>query len=561
MLIGKKRSRCEVELETNDVEFRCEKCSKLFPSEASLKMYHRETQGNVILECDHCEELYCSKHQLHTHLRANKINPAKCEICSERFRFQWYLKEHVLKSHTPKSINCDKCEGKFSHQKFLSRHVKSVHAIRNFTCKICKRAFKVRSDLKRHVFLHSGKKPHQCNLCPTCFPTKRDLKEHMYVHQGGRPANCPVCNKLLGKKYMKTHLRVHTGEKPFKCHVCAKSFACSSTYRVHLRIHSGEKPYPCTHCDKCFSSNSALNMHMRRVHTDDKPHKCSECSKRFISNYNLTIHNRLHSGHRPFICNQCGKGFMRNGNLTNHYKFHEKSKKWKIICKYIDHGLQLAGPSDLVCEQKFKDERRLNYHVQSWHTKSGLQKKLKSETKLAEFFDEKKITYERDRANQISFTCANLDSKQKRAFPDFFLPGISAKLKAIVAVENDEFAHKHYTCDLRRTVDITQALMSVNEKIPFLYIRFNPHHHLVDGVTFDLTLEQAHKNLLKIINEIKPEDLQPGLNIVYVNYDRTTSKKTKDHLWSQLVHLAQIGKDDDNYVSFLAVRDNILAIY
>ena len=52
-----------------------------------------------------------------------------------------------------------------------------------------------------------------------------------------------------------------------------------------------------------------------------------------------------------------------------------------------------------------------------------------------------------------------------------------ARLNAIVLIENDEFGHRQYPCDLQRTFNIVQALgQTVGFKdMPILYLRFNPH--------------------------------------------------------------------------------------
>jgi hypothetical protein len=187
-----------------------------------------------------------------------------------------------------------------------------------------------------------------------------------------------------------------------------------------------------------------------------------------------------------------------------------------------DGGTQLLGPGDVLCTVRCKSLLDMEYHIERNHTTEGIGQKRHSERKLAEFFISKCITFDQDWTNLIEFkSCKNIEGASSSARPDFFLPVESARLGAAVLVGNDECAHRQYACDFRRTFNITQALEQNPDfqGLPLLYIRFNPHHYVRDGVCFSQSLQAGHELLWDTIQSITT--VNHGVNMVFVNYDRT----------------------------------------
>jgi hypothetical protein len=165
----------------------------------------------------------------------------------------------------------------------------------------------------------------------------------------------------------------------------------------------------------------------------------------------------------------------------------------------------------------------MEYHVQRHHTAEGIQAKFHSETQLARFFDAKGVSYDRDWANRMNFkTCKAIEGKRMSARPDFYLHELSAKLSCIFLLGNDEFAHRQYACDFQRLWNIVNALQQTPEfrDVPIVYVRFNPHHYRVGSVLFDVKIDVAHANLWSRMNALRPEDVKPGVNLIYAQYDR-----------------------------------------
>ncbi len=101
----------------------------------------------------------------------------------------------------------------------------------------------------------------------------------------------------------------------------------------------------------------------------------------------------------------------------------------------------------------------------------------------------------------------------------------SIRLGAIVFVGNDEFAHRKYACDFRRTYEIASFIGAspMLSSLPLVYVRFNPHYRKNRGVYYDTDLKTAHEILLNTIRGLERKDLKNthGVNLVYVHYDTT----------------------------------------
>ena len=89
----------------------------------------------------------------------------------------------------------------------------------------------------------------------------------------------------------------------------------------------------------------------------------------------------------------------------------------------------------------------------------------------------------------------------------------------VVIVENDEKQHWNYPCECEQTI-MFQIHQDFGESVHF--IRFNPDQY--DSETENLTLQQRHKVLLKVLKPIlnQPQDFfsqNQGLTIRYMYYD------------------------------------------
>jgi len=94
---------------------------------------------------------------------------------------------------------------------------------------------------------------------------------------------------------------------------------------------------------------------------------------------------------------------------------------------------------------------------------------------------------------------------------------------------------------------------NISRGVP-LYVRFNPHYYTKEGVLYDQPLPDAHAKLLKIIRDLQPSDLNPGLNLIYVNYDQVAPEGGEEP-WRRL----RIFQTDNPHAHHL--RGYVLGVY
>ena len=195
----------------------------------------------------------------------------------------------------------------------------------------------------------------------------------------------------------------------------------------------------------------------------------------------------------------------------------------------VDAGFEVFEPGrGLACDVRCKTQRHLDYHIQAFHTESGISQKLKSEAQLTAFFELNEIPFDRDWDNEIRSdpACYEFTSGSSAARPDFHLLALSSKLRAFVLLGNDEYEHRRYKCDFKRLYNIAASLEARNMRLPLVYIRFNPHFYRKDGHMYDQSLSEAHLRVLNVLQQLERGEIAinpNGVSLIYINYDCTTS--------------------------------------
>lgn len=386
--------------------------------------------------------------------------------------------------------------------KCLNSHIKKVLI---FKCTDCDKTFKQSYSLTRHNIEHHKKSQiFKCTWqnCAAIFKRNEHVLLHIEkFHKKIKYHKCDFENCSLAY-FSISDLKVHKSKihkigevQKYKCDLCVKEFVTRAAYQNHSKTH-GTKNYICQICKSAFYYKSLLNSH----------------------------HNAYHTTEKPFACDHCSFTTKRNESLQNHIKLHEKQKNYKYACEMQDCGTQKWKEGDVKCSIRIEHLRDMDIHIERNHTKEGIAKKFASETKLAEFFTLKKIPFDREWTNYISFkTCKNIEGNKLSARPDFYLLEESVKFNCVFLVGNDEFSHRQYKCDFQRTWNLFQSLQQTKEfsNLPLVYIRFNPHHFTRDGIYHCYSLVEGHEMILKTIQSLTVKQLKPGINLVYINYNRT----------------------------------------
>ena len=203
----------------------------------------------------------------------------KCEICEKVFKHSHSLKSHRRIHTGDKLYQCKICQKDFIWVSHLNQHKRIHTGEKPFQCDVCQKCFRHSSSFAMHKRTHTGEKPFRCEVCEKCFTRADTFNEHKRIHTGEKPYQCDICHKCFTQtNHLKEHKRLHTGEKPFLCDVCQKYFRTLSAVIIHKRIHTGEKPFQCDVCQKCFTQSYDLTRH-KRIHKGDKPFQSHVCQK------------------------------------------------------------------------------------------------------------------------------------------------------------------------------------------------------------------------------------------------------------------------------------------
>ncbi len=425
----------------------------------------------------------------------------------------------------------------------LKVHIRTHSNEKPHACKVdnCPARFREKGQLTLHMKTHTKSKPYACQVekCKAAFADSSNLRRHVQsVHLKEKPYCCDVkgCEeKFADRTTLIRHRLRHTGEKRFQCSFenCEYAATQKSTLSRHILTHLGQRSFVCTiaGCTASFVQKGALTTHLK-MHAGNKQYKCNitGCTAAFVRREHLKSHLRSHTNERPFACEHCRSRFTRSQHLKKHLQLHETQSTFEHVCEFNDNSLTKHAdePSGLACWIRCRTPRDMEHHIQRHHTTEGIPAKFKSETKLATFFDNHHVSYDRDWANRLAFkTCQNIEGRKMSARPDFYLHELSAKLNCLVLVGNDEFAHRQYACDFQRIWNIAHSLQETNEfrDVPIFYVRFNPHHFHIGSTLYDVPLTTAHERLWDNLNRLTSADIQPGVNLIYCQYDRTAENE------------------------------------
>jgi len=233
-------------------------------------------------------------------------------------------------------------------------------------CYFCDYRIPIKSKEERHLRSHTKETPFFCRQknCRAMFTRKESLVKHRKKKHNIWNAQkrlttktnyeCYFCsNKIRSYSFMVSHLSIHTLERPFKCPFtkCAKYYHTKTHQRNHsvvcdynpgVKINLAKRKekhtqildqcrFQCYFCRKNFTSISTLFPHIRSIHLSEQYKKCVGC-KRDIKYRDINEHVKN--------CADIGKLF---------------------VCKF--------------CHISKISMARLNYHIQSVHTKDAMKSK------------------------------------------------------------------------------------------------------------------------------------------------------------------------------------------
>ena len=322
--------------EYNSEEFRCEFCSKPFPS-LSLMYRHRAAhfrKNNPALpasfvvpsieptkESPRLDDTECSNGKF------------RCEVCYKEFPslqlMHCHRGSHFRKKDPSREISRERCDKSFYSKKSQSQH--KCYSAQNGT-------IFSRSSVK------CGKsETFRCNVCNKSFLKETSLRSHMTHHsRNASQWNVPPSNSL--PKCSPESSKLRAKENSFKCDICARKFTSKDSLKSHKSHHSraAKKSSPSLQArQKDFqgqlassaagskkTASTVNNLNTEQIDSNaQQPCVCNVCFESFQSNRSLSQHKRSHVGmNTAFVCSICHKGFSSKWSLLRHKRRQHDGK-------------------------------------------------------------------------------------------------------------------------------------------------------------------------------------------------------------------------------------------
>ncbi|XP_066993964.2 zinc finger protein 62 homolog isoform X2 [Anabrus simplex] len=418
----------------------CDICDQLLLSSTDVEYHAREVHGikDIAAEqCFVCRKKYVFKSQLKCHLSVfhgiqypelickicfmefntaieHKAHERKhdstylCQICSAKFRSEYFLQEHIA-THIAlmKPNECKKCGRRFGNSISLVLHMKRHKEV---LCNLCNTAFSDELLLLFHVknykrgekqkFLRgveimdkeesqledvlnayikisscsSEKENQQISVPQTVHECMEDVLSAVSLLQNKRAsqeseASTGLCCKLCGIEVdcdrdlfdhrRKAHLRSRT------CPFCGKrNRSVSQTWR-HMTTHIGKKSK--INQNGIFKDgenqeqntnslhNCSTSKERKRVMENSPSYDCSICSRKFHYSGSRDKHILMHSRDETngWKCIVCGEQFFQPKLLLKHMTQHEPEVKCHL------------------CNEIFSKQSFLKAHLKSHISEEG----------------------------------------------------------------------------------------------------------------------------------------------------------------------------------------------
>jgi Zinc finger, C2H2 type len=289
---------------------------------------------------------------------------------------------------------CDFCTMKFDHLQGLHKHTLAVHAASPATpfdaeqLKPTDLSINAKSNgkssrnetLSQHTLLCN-----QCNApCPDFESFRTHLRTHLDAEQRKsppkpapppppRPSNllqCPECPEAFSNEnQLEVHCLGHflATSTEFSCQSCLKAFARPDELQKHLMDVHAHQLFRCALCQEVFDSRVGAQVHFAVKHSAEsrvlRCVACGEASAKFRSEIDFSLHVKIHHlsllekqvSVAPFRCLYCNEFFKSEPELQYHVaNFHQKLYR----CKFCDDAFHVEFLLDRHMELKHKDNKK-----------------------------------------------------------------------------------------------------------------------------------------------------------------------------------------------------------
>ena len=279
------------------------------------------------------------------HQEASNMKVHRCSMCLEEFNSAAELKEHATLHTGEKPFRCNTCHEGFYFKYQVQLHVKTFHGQNAIKCLVCVQTFPNCSTLKKHMEKRhpdnveatepKGTKALQCNICMKVFERKSNFSRHMNYYHRKSP---PVSERIR-------RVTVNKEERQYLCSICGKTFDLKASLIFHTRTHSNVRPFKCSTCNKAFRQRSTLHAHEKRHGSKD--YMCELCSKLFYTKGELHKHTVIvhlkakYAG--KWKCEICSKVLGCRISWRSHMNIHSTNRERRYKCDFCDYRAWTSG--------------------------------------------------------------------------------------------------------------------------------------------------------------------------------------------------------------------------
>ena len=350
-------------IKNDQLNFRCNKCSKVFDDITStqnhVKEQHAPVDDTKFFECSKCSLTFHDLVDLGIHFNNEhdrESDKYHCPVCLKTFSCNTKVQHHIEGYHQSKKINCPECDKVVAFHS-LRMHLESVHKgdriKKPFKCEECDYSTHAKRYLLAHFSKCHKKEDYQylCDECDRKFEFPSQLNTHKEAkHEGIKPLICDKCGKgfsRYAKHSFQQHIKIcgkprkknPKGRQPtsnadaFACDECQKTFSFECHLINHHQVVHGNLPslfkdkelLGCDKCPKMFTHKQSLIAHRYHKHSTTKKVlvkkklQCEHCEKVFTNSSALKEHVKTkHENDTPFKCDQCQRSYGTSYGLKNH---------------------------------------------------------------------------------------------------------------------------------------------------------------------------------------------------------------------------------------------------
>ena len=343
---------------TDEMDFKCSQCEKVFPTKDKSRRHHlrmHENKENQEYDCTKCDKVFHKKDYLSDHI-ISVHTKHECPECKEIFVTRGKRDYHVDRVHRQLLFECNQCDSSFVAKGNLKQHIDSVHEQLHYvTCTICNIKVTKRTLPKHQEAVHDNIKNFECDKCDYKSYSKQSLADHnKYKHdkiaRTIKVVTCQHCHKEVAN--LEWHVKkIHTLIR-HKCNKCEKEYIAKHHLDEHVKSVHEEKNIECLieNCNFKAGILSRLKVHMKKVHCENKPsYPCPNCDHKSSSKSGLEKHIQyVHLKAPKASCDICGT-VVRGDHLKRHMKSVHYNPEHGVSCHR--------------CGKMLKDEAGLRGHL------------------------------------------------------------------------------------------------------------------------------------------------------------------------------------------------------